>query len=658
MSLVTGGEVPCLDALGHVVGDVLAFKVVVDLRIAQTKVCFIGLARSVVEQISGRRFQVQPFRRTQVIENRASLPLGETGERKDVGAAVAKLGEEAGHGLGRVICSDHQQLTVPGDRVLGDHARSRFHIALVEVAHLSAVRECILCLESVDAALDIEGDLVVGSDEAEGELRVVFVGLHRIGQTNSGKFCRDAARPKFFDSELAEAPGERGILPTTDPENETVRERRTHVVLEEVDPAPHLLGWVDDRHHSEVEDDLGLKNTHASNLPVAPALFRPNAYPWLMLLRASRALEITALVVAMLGVAPGGAAADTVNGTDYPSWAQVEAARGNEAATSATIAQINSLLGSLQAEANRLGDLAVKVAADAALARVTLARASTTAANLQTQADAAQGRAQDSRQRAGQIVAAMYRAGGTDLSSMALIGGLGKSTLLYGLGALDKVGAQLGVILTQAKIDRNQSTALADQASVARTARDLLSKAADAAAVAAKSASDAADKAVAEQRANVVQLYAQLAALKNSTAQVEANYRAGQEAEAAYEAQFGASGASGGDGFSVPGSGVNDPASAQSYAFGRLADLGFGGDQNSCLLRLWNQESGWRTNAYNYSSGAYGIPQSLPASKMATAGWDWRTNYQTQIEWGLAYIANRYGSPCGAWSHEIGYNWY
>ncbi len=73
---------------------------------------------------------------------------------------------------------------------------------------------------------------------------------------------------------------------------------------------------------------------------------------------------------------------------------------------------------------------------------------------------------------------------------------------------------------------------------------------------------------------------------------------------------------------------------------------------------LWNRESGWRTNAYNASSGAYGIPQSLPGDKMAAMGADWRTNFRTQITWGLVYIYGRYGNPCGAWSHSESYNWY
>ncbi|BBC34924.1 hypothetical protein SGFS_062180 [Streptomyces graminofaciens] len=80
--------------------------------------------------------------------------------------------------------------------------------------------------------------------------------------------------------------------------------------------------------------------------------------------------------------------------------------------------------------------------------------------------------------------------------------------------------------------------------------------------------------------------------------------------------------------------------------------------QWSCLERLWDRESGWRWNAQNPSSGAYGIPQSLPGDKMDTAGDDWRTNPLTQIKWGLSYIDGRYGSPCAAWNHSESHGWY
>lgn len=78
----------------------------------------------------------------------------------------------------------------------------------------------------------------------------------------------------------------------------------------------------------------------------------------------------------------------------------------------------------------------------------------------------------------------------------------------------------------------------------------------------------------------------------------------------------------------------------------------------TCLVKLWNRESGWNPNAHNSSSGAHGIPQSLPASKMASEGDDYYTNGYTQIRWGLKYIAGRYGTPSAAWAHSESHNWY
>jgi hypothetical protein len=97
-----------------------------------------------------------------------------------------------------------------------------------------------------------------------------------------------------------------------------------------------------------------------------------------------------------------------------------------------------------------------------------------------------------------------------------------------------------------------------------------------------------------------------------------------------------------------------DPRSA---ARALLAARGWSG-HFGCLDALWQRESGWNHRAMNPSSGAYGIPQSLPGSKMASAGADWRTNPVTQIRWGLGYIASRYGTPCGAWAHSQATGWY
>ena len=89
-----------------------------------------------------------------------------------------------------------------------------------------------------------------------------------------------------------------------------------------------------------------------------------------------------------------------------------------------------------------------------------------------------------------------------------------------------------------------------------------------------------------------------------------------------------------------------------------VADRGWSSTQFTCLDKLWTRESKWNYRAYNPSSGAYGIPQALPGSKMATEGSDWRTNPVTQIKWGLNYIADRYGTPCGAWAHSQATGWY
>jgi hypothetical protein len=89
-----------------------------------------------------------------------------------------------------------------------------------------------------------------------------------------------------------------------------------------------------------------------------------------------------------------------------------------------------------------------------------------------------------------------------------------------------------------------------------------------------------------------------------------------------------------------------------------MPQFGFSSDQFGCLDSLWMRESGWNPSAENASSGAYGIPQALPGSKMASAGADWATNPATQIKWGLGYIRDVYGSPCGAWGHSQSYGWY
>ncbi|WP_433389999.1 lytic transglycosylase domain-containing protein [Micromonospora sp. KLBMP9576] len=106
------------------------------------------------------------------------------------------------------------------------------------------------------------------------------------------------------------------------------------------------------------------------------------------------------------------------------------------------------------------------------------------------------------------------------------------------------------------------------------------------------------------------------------------------------------------------------PASCAEFSGNRktgcalMVQAGFGMDQFPCLNKLWNKESGWNHKARNSSSGAYGIPQALPGSKMGSVADDWQTNPATQIKWGLGYIEGRYGSPCKAWAHSQDVGWY
>lgn len=180
---------------------------------------------------------------------------------------------------------------------------------------------------------------------------------------------------------------------------------------------------------------------------------------------------------------------------------------------------------------------------------------------------------------------------------------------------------------------------------------------------------------VASVEGQVAGLRGSLDAAKAQKAAEEAAAQAQREAEAAAAAAAAAeaekaaaaeaapttSASSGSSGVSVPapayaGAGTS-AADAQAIANSMIGGYGWGDDQFSCLVSLWNRESGWNVFAGN-ASGAYGIPQALPGSKMASAGPDWQSNPATQISWGLGYISGRYGSPCEAWAHSESTGWY
>ena len=150
----------------------------------------------------------------------------------------------------------------------------------------------------------------------------------------------------------------------------------------------------------------------------------------------------------------------------------------------------------------------------------------------------------------------------------------------------------------------------------------------------------AAQRQAAQQRAAELAAKKAAAAAAASSAQAQA---AAQPSQAATAQEASVPAASG---------------SPQQVAEAMLGSFGWSSSQFSCLDPLWAHESGWSVSAYNAGSGAFGIPQALPGSKMASAGPDWQTDAATQIKWGLEYIKGSYGSPCGAWAHEEATGWY
>ncbi|SOC88247.1 N-terminal domain of peptidoglycan hydrolase CwlO-containing protein [Curtobacterium sp. 314Chir4.1] len=395
-----------------------------------------------------------------------------------------------------------------------------------------------------------------------------------------------------------------------------------------------------------------------------------------MRLTPTRGLFVAAAVVVGALVAPV-VTAVPATATEYPSWQDVERAKGNEASKKAEVSRVQAALEAAQAAAAAKSQAALDASEKADRAEADLASATQAATSLQAQADQAAKTADRAQQRAGQLAANLYRDGSSNEMTTRIATAKNPDQLLYQLGALDQLSSTWAGVMDDASVAAKTASSLHDQATRAEDERADLADAAETKASAAKSAEAVAKAAVADTQEHSDELYAQLASLKNTTASTEQRYQLGvqvaaQKAEQQRKRQAAADAAaatntavpvtSGGSGSSYPSSSgvVVDPAAAQAYARSAIGSYGWGSDQFSCLVSLWTQESGWRANALNASSGAYGIPQSLPANKMSVAGADWRTNAATQINWGLAYIHDAYGSPCGAWNHEMSVNphWY
>lgn len=214
---------------------------------------------------------------------------------------------------------------------------------------------------------------------------------------------------------------------------------------------------------------------------------------------------------------------------DYPSYADVLAARQSEAATKSEIATLQSILASLQADVDSTQALAVQRGADAQGAQAKFDEAKDKAAKLAGQADAAQAEADKSREQAGQLAARLARSGGEDLDSTLFFSGSKARALLSQLGLASMVKDQSAGLYAKAVQNERTARSLTDQANVAKDALKKLADDAKKALEAAAEAASAAATALAEQQAHQIELGAQLAVLTAATAQTESDYATGVE---------------------------------------------------------------------------------------------------------------------------------
>jgi murein DD-endopeptidase MepM/ murein hydrolase activator NlpD len=239
-----------------------------------------------------------------------------------------------------------------------------------------------------------------------------------------------------------------------------------------------------------------------------------------------RRLVAIAAVLAML--ATGAVVeADAAWATDYPTWADVAAARNNESATKAAVDQIQALLVALQAEATRTAADAKAKGELWAAADQKFQEAASKAQNLQDQADAANVVATASEQRAGQMAAQLMRGGGGDITAKLFANTGNADNLLYGLGMSSKISEQANAIYERALQDKNTAQSLTDAADIAKNQLEVLKVAAEKAFADAQAASQAAADALTAQQDHAAQLQAQLVVLKANRAATEADYLAG-----------------------------------------------------------------------------------------------------------------------------------
>ena len=349
-------------------------------------------------------------------------------------------------------------------------------------------------------------------------------------------------------------------------------------------------------------------------------------------IRAVAAAAVTAAVALAVPAAPASAAAPSP-GPTVPSAGEVSKAQEAADAVAAEVAEITAEVEAAQARLETLQravsdsvaahEQATKDLADAEEA----VRQATLDLALARSASAAADRALSGS------AALMYMQGG-DLQSLTTL-------LLSPPGVMSDLSVVMDQQADGARESFDAARAAAAEAkrqeflfTSARDGEAALLESAEAKRVATEKEAAKAGKEAATLGARQEALTARLAELEQGAADL-----AGLREAAA---------ALGGTLIGVQASGTSARAS-QEIARTMVTARGWGAGEFTCLVTLWTRESGWSWSATNPSSGAYGIPQSLPGWKMASAGSDWLTNPATQISWGLGYIEDRYGTPCRAY---------
>ncbi|BDU10196.1 hypothetical protein AINA4_01170 [Aurantimicrobium sp. INA4] len=336
-------------------------------------------------------------------------------------------------------------------------------------------------------------------------------------------------------------------------------------------------------------------------------------------LRSLRVLPILLLtaVLAVVALVVGNSLAQPAYAVDYPSWQDVQNAKANEAAKNAQVQKIQGLIAGLQAEVEATQAEAEKKGAEYQIAQQKFDEADILAQNLTAQAQASAEKAKNASTQAGRLAAQLYRSGGSDLSINLLMQKTadGSDKLLQKLGSMSKMVERSNAIYAQAQTAKNEAESLSKQAEVAKTAREELRVQAETAMNEAIAANEAANAKLAESEQQSAILEAQLAALKDTTAQTVAGYQAGveerkrQEEEARRQAAAAAAAALAAQGVTISDAGWAHPAPGygvtSDYGWRSMGDFHLGTDIGSrCGSPLYAASSG--TVTYAGWQGSYG----------------------------------------------------